>query len=47
MKKGEPVDILYLYLAKVFNKVPTRKFFGKMKVHGIDRKILCWIEIFW
>ena len=46
IEKGEPVDVLYLDLAKAFNTVPTRKLLSKVKAHGIDGKILHWIEAF-
>ena len=46
IEKGEPVDILYLDLAKAFNTVPPRKLLHKVKAHGIDGKILKWIEAF-
>ena len=46
IEKGEPVDVLYLDLAKAFNTVPTRKLLNKVKAHGIDGKILRWIEAF-
>ena len=46
IEKGEPVDVLYLDLAKAFNTVPPRKLLHKVKAHGIDGKILKWIEAF-
>ena len=46
VERGEPVDILYLDLAKAFNTVPPRKLLQKVKAHGIDGKILRWIEAF-
>ena len=46
IEKGEPVDILYLDLAKAFNTVPPRKLLKKVKAYGIGGKILRWIEAF-
>ena len=37
---------MYLDLAKAFNTVPPRKLLHKVKAHGIDGKILKWIEAF-
>ena len=46
IEKGEPVDILYLDLAKAFNTVPPRKLLRKVEAFGIGGKILRWLEAF-
>ena len=46
VERGEPVDVLYLDLAKAFNTVPHRRLLGKVKAHGVEGKILRWIEAF-
>ena len=45
IEKGKPVNILYLDFAKAFNTVPPKKL-HTLKAHGIDGKVLNWIEAF-
>ena len=42
--KGQPVDVIYLDFQKAFDKVPHVRLIKKVKAHGIDGKILKWIE---
>ena len=46
IEKGEPVDILYLDLAKAFNTVPPKRLLQKLEVLGIGGKLLRWIGAF-
>ena len=46
IERGEPIDILYLDLAKAFNTVPHRRLLRKVEAHGIAGKVLRWIEVF-
>ena len=46
LENGEPVDVLYLDLAKAFNTVPPRRLLRKVEAHGIGGKILQWIGAF-
>ena len=41
---GHPVDVIYLYFQKAFDKVPHARLMKKVKAHGINGKILTWIE---
>jgi len=41
---GHCVDIVFLDLAKAFDKVPHDRLLFKLRNHGIDGKILNWIE---
>ena len=43
---GDPVDILYLDLAKAFNTVPPKRLLQKLETHGIGGKLLRWIGAF-
>ena len=38
------VDVAFLDFAKAFDKVPHQRLLKKIKSHGIDGKILKWIE---
>jgi len=38
------VDIVFLDLAKAFDKVPHNRLLFKLRNHGIDGKVLNWIE---
>ncbi|XP_072025359.1 uncharacterized protein [Amphiura filiformis] len=42
--EGIPVDVVYLDLAKAFDTVPHRRLVEKIKAHGIEGKLLYWIE---
>ena len=42
--EGTPVDVVYLDLAKAFDTVPHRRLITKIKAHGIDDKVLRWME---
>ena len=46
IERGDPVDIVYLDLAKAFNTVSTRRLLHKVSTHGIRGKLLRWIEAF-
>ena len=39
-----PVDVIYLDLAKAFDKVPHRRLLEKLKAHGIEGQVLSWIQ---
>ena len=39
-----PVDVMYLDLAKAFDKVHHRRLIEKLRAHGIDGNTLKWIE---
>jgi len=41
---GHPVDVIYLDFQKAFDKVPHVRLIKKVKAHGINGKILAWIE---
>ena len=40
----EPVDTIYLDLAKAFDKVPHERLVSKLKAHGIDGLVCNWIK---
>ena len=42
--KGYPVDVLYLDFQKAFDKVHHCRLIAKLKLLGIDGKIVSWIE---
>ena len=42
--EGHSVDIIYCDFAKAFDKVPHQRLLIKMKAHGIQGKILRWVE---
>ena len=44
MDDGHPVDVIYLDFQKAFDKVPHARLIKKVKAHGINGKILTWIE---
>ena len=46
IESGEPIEVLYLDLAKAFNTVPPKKLIQKLKAYSIDEKVLRWIEAF-
>ena len=41
---GENYDIIYLDFSKAFDKVPHDRLLNKVRAHGIDGKVLCWIR---
>ena len=41
---GHPIDVVYLDFSKAFDKVPHRRLLGKFRSHGIDGKVLDWVE---
>jgi ribonuclease P/MRP protein subunit RPP40 len=42
--EGNNVDVIYLDLAKAFDRVPHQRLLMKLKQHGITGKLLKWIE---
>ena len=42
VERGDPVDVIYLDLAKAFNAVPPKRLLLKLKTFGIGGKILRW-----
>jgi len=40
---GEAVDVVFLDFAKAFDKVPHMRLLHKLKSHGINGKLFCWI----
>jgi len=40
---GNSVDVVFLDFAKAFDKVPHSRLAAKLRSHGIDGKLLCWI----
>ena len=42
--KGRDVDVVFLDLAKAFDKVPNKRLLEKLKKHGIRGNILNVIE---
>ena len=42
--KGIPVDIIYMDFQKAFDKVPHARLLKKLEKHGIQGKVLKWIE---
>ena len=43
MDKSSSMDILYLDFARAFNKVPHRRLMAKVKVLGVEGKLLHWV----
>ena len=41
---GSPVDVVYLYFQKAFDKVPHQRLLLKLKAHGIGNDVINWIE---
>jgi len=44
LDSGYPVDVIYLDFQKAFDKVPHKRLILKLAAHGIDSKLLEWIE---
>ena len=42
--EGSPVDVIYLYFQKAFDKVPHQRLILKLKSHGMGHSIINWIE---
>ena len=42
--KGLDIDVLYLDVAKTFNKVPHKRLLKKVQSHGVCGKVYSWIE---
>ena len=42
--EGSPVDIIYLYFQKSFDKVPHRRLIITLKSHGMGNRIINWIK---
>jgi len=41
---GDPVDVVFLDLAKAFDKVPRERLLRKIEAHGIGGRLLRWIR---
>ena len=41
---GSPVDVVYLYFQKAFDKVPHQRLLLKLNAHGIGNDVINWIE---
>ena len=46
IRKGNPVDVLYVDFKKVFDKVPHKRLLTKLKAYEITGKLLNWIYSF-
>ena len=44
MDEGSPVDVIYLYVKKAFDKVPPQRLILMLKSHGMGNSIINWIE---
>ena len=44
VEDGSPVDVVYLYFQKAFDKVPYQRLILKLKPHGIGNDVINWIE---
>ena len=42
--EGKPFDGIFLDFAKAFDKVPIKRLIKKLRAHGIQRKLLKWIQ---
>ena len=42
--EGLPVDVIYLYFQKAFDKVPHQRLILKLKPHGMGSSIINWIK---
>ena len=41
---GSPVDIVFLYFQKAFDKVPHQRLLIKLKAYGIGESMISWIQ---
>ena len=41
--EGSPVDVIYLYFQKAFDKVPHQRLIFKLKSHGMGNSVINWI----
>ena len=41
---GSPVDVIYLYFQKAFDKYPHQRLIRQLKSHGMGNSIINWIE---
>jgi len=46
LDEGFGVDVLYFDYRKAFDSVPHKRLLGKLKLHGINSKLLKWIQSF-
>ncbi|KAL8610848.1 hypothetical protein ACOMHN_056703 [Nucella lapillus] len=44
--EGGSVDVVYMDYQKVFDSVPHRRLLGKVRAHGVEWKVLGWIQDF-
>ena len=44
INEGSPIDIIYLYFQKAFDKVPHQRLLLKLKARGIGDGTIDWIE---
>ena len=44
LDNNDIVDVLYLDLAKAFDKVPHGRLLQKLRANGVDGAIFCWIQ---
>jgi hypothetical protein len=44
VEKGEAFNIVYLYFAKAFDKVPMERLIRKLKAQGVQGHVLYWIS---
>jgi len=42
--RGKGVDVVFLDLAKAFDKVPHQRLLAKVRAHGVDGKVAAWIR---
>ena len=46
LEEGADIDVIYLDFRKAFDSVPHQRLLKKAKAHGIDGKVLQWIQSF-
>jgi len=44
LDNGNCIDVVYLDFAKAFDKVPHRRLLSKLEAHGVNGKLLKWID---